>query len=193
MIWDFALQAPQLHIMRGEDISRSKVNYVMQACSEARSRGLKLEMPYYQVGKACVRENILSDPYEFLPTSPRFYMNLDVDTFWVGQQDRFFPDCVRYLCSICGHKIGDRSVWDPFYGLQSKVLPKCHHRISLKRLAIQHNMWTDFSDDEVHITMTGRQLDCLNLLRSMNPQELLIVVGSTDCSKDRHARLVPPS
>jgi hypothetical protein len=156
MIWDFALKAPQIHIMRGEDISRSKVNDVMQACSGARTRGLMLKMPYYQVGKARNPHHMMS-PYEFLPAAPRFYMNFDVDTLWVGQHGRFLPNCVRYVCNFCEHEIGYQSVHQFSFPSPSTDVPACQHKIILKRLAFHYDMWKYFQDTGVHTESTFGQ------------------------------------
>jgi hypothetical protein len=48
-IWEFALRAPQVHIIGYDLMSFSKANYVMQARKEARERGQKLLISCYQI------------------------------------------------------------------------------------------------------------------------------------------------
>ncbi|PMD37232.1 hypothetical protein L207DRAFT_531548 [Hyaloscypha variabilis F] len=73
MIWNEALKTPQVHLMDYKKITLSQINVIMQSCHEARRLGLLFQFPYYQ----------LDIDVELDATSPKYYINLDIDTIWL--------------------------------------------------------------------------------------------------------------
>ena len=80
MVWTIALTTPQTHIVTDELISRSNVNTVMQSCREARSQGMRLQLPYFQ-------RVDLDDDRIGAPLPARHFMNLESDTLWLAEAD----------------------------------------------------------------------------------------------------------
>lgn len=87
LIWTFALTAPQTHIVTRSIISRSNVNIVMQSCRTARSLGLKLQLPCFQIMDSQVAR--LGDPP---PCDHKQYMNLHLDTLWFADSNMWPND-----------------------------------------------------------------------------------------------------
>jgi hypothetical protein len=150
IIWTMALTVPQIHIMNDELGSRSKVNTVMQACREARSQAMSLQLPYF-APNTCT-------PFRLT----RQYMNPDWDTIWLADRD-IWPEVWDMSCPRC-----DR--------FQRKSVQKPHHHI--KRLALSFNQWEDPDETLRTITDPSAGVGSTDILRLFNGiEELLIVVG----------------
>jgi hypothetical protein len=78
LIWEFALKAPQVHIIGYDLVSFSKVNYVMQECKEARDGCQKLMISYHQISTASQFE----EP-EWKMENVKIFINVDVDIIWL--------------------------------------------------------------------------------------------------------------
>ena len=161
MIWTAALTAPQIHIFTQELMSRSNVNTVMQSCREARLRGIRLQLPYFQRGH---------DDADPIGTPPpiKSYVNLDVDTLWLAETGLGLPDLEVFSpeCTL-GPILPD-------FNLSVRRPPQ--HQ--LKRLALPFTKWKD--PDEGRRTWNSLAVaGSTDILRGWNGiEELLIVVGS---------------
>ena len=157
LIWEFALRIPQTHIMFNYMTSRSITTDIMQACHEARNRGLVMQMSYFQIGNEV---DISSD------TDPKHYINLDVDTLWFMEEDLYPPTHVHFSCGICLEpcRLDDQHNYSG---------PKCGHKFELKRLAIASFSWKEPSPISHGADVPE---DSSHILSITNARELLIVI-----------------
>ena len=174
MIWKFALTAPQVHIIHSSKISRSQVNTVMQACREARSQGLKLQIPYYQISRH----------RELDPQDNRHYINLDVDTIWLRELT-YILDELQFYCGRC-----PRHAVFPILGIEPEC--ECQHKPRLRCLAIDLDRWENPQEVERDnvVTWDAGLTDILGHLES--PQELCIVVEASNAI-DRDVIFIEPT
>jgi hypothetical protein len=180
-IWDFTLRVPQLHIIGRTKVSRSKVNRVMQACREARSRALELHMDYFQVG---IQPNMN-------PHYTKQYMNWDLDTIWLTEwKNEFLPESVIFHCGICHEESGIQDWCIPKESSSDFEPSHCPHDFELKRLAIHYEHWKDLHEPDHRDG--GTNVGSSNLLKTTNARELLLVVGDTITPTDRDIYFIAP-
>lgn len=108
------------------------------------------------------------------PSNPKFYMNINIDTFWILNDVEI--DCLHQLalnmaffCGTCrenGHLFTMHDL-DDFH---------CPHNPSFKRLAIQNSCWNEPNPVEEFDVQMAKT----DILRLLKPRELLIVVGEAD-------------
>ncbi|KAN0099865.1 hypothetical protein V8E51_013640 [Hyaloscypha variabilis] len=153
MIWNEALKIPQIHLMDYKKITLSQINVIMQSCREARSLGLLFQFPYYQ----------LDIDVELNATSPKYYINLDVDTIWLPR-DQYIPEFVNFYCSLC------RGAIFPMRGRPEVV---CSHKSRLRRVGMSASCWREPS-------RVGFKENGALVLRQFRVQELFIAVDGLE-------------
>ncbi|CZR51726.1 uncharacterized protein PAC_01603 [Phialocephala subalpina] len=180
IIWRMALTVPQIHIITDELVSRSKVNLVMQACTEARDVGLKLKLAFFQVG-----------PMKFFNQNIRDYMNWEDDTIWIPDESFLSDRPVAFYCSEC-------PPWpegDSQAGHLRQIPHFCHLEVHKTRrlggrLAINYDKWEDPSLDEDG-NWEGNSTESLWYYRSI--RRLYIVVNNSEAIRDRDIIFVEPA
>ena len=134
--------APQIRILSDKYCSsRSRVNMVMDACTEAKEVGLALQLDYFLVGYQI--------PYQVnaVVGTIKNYVNLDVDTIWLthGCVFSLLPDDVQLTCGKC--HVNDRWGTEPCcircLSEHGGMGPE-----SVRCMAIDFRKWTDPSDEE---------------------------------------------
>jgi len=123
MIWNEALTTPQTHLMDPKNISFSRINLLMHSCHGARRLGLLFQFPYYYLDT----NETVDD------SSPRYYINLDVDTIWLLRY-HFIPGFVGVHCSFCQGAVFPM-------GGHSELL--CTHKTPLRRIAMPTSCWRE--------------------------------------------------
>jgi len=157
MIWDFALTTPQTHILWDTIISQSKINLVMQSCTEAQDRGLKLQLPFFQSG----HDDVLGPSAKL----PKHYINLDIDTIWI--ESAFLPENLTIYCNRCNRE------WNRGIGC-------CNVNSRLFCVAINRSAWED-----AIVKADGRgDVGTTDILRITNAKELVIIMGDVLPPKD---------
>lgn len=160
-IWIFACTEPQLHVLRDEFVSRSRINTIFNTCVESREVVLGLELDYFMHAKNCVRKRNVQ--------AIKNYFNPLLDTMWINRPCPNFTEDVDWTCGRCD-------------GRKLTLKPRCIGRCissdpdgpaELYRLAFNFSAWTkpgqNFED-----------MGPAELLVRHNISELLLVVGSID-------------
>lgn len=180
MIWRFACTAPQIHVISKQGASRSRVNAVMNACTEAKGVGIALKLDYFLVGT-----RICYSGAEVIGTIKN-YVNLDVDTIWLTQNDTFmlFPEDIQWICGKCNVN----SRWD--------AQPCCvgclsargdHGPETLRCVAVDFMKWLDPGNDEL-------PMGTLEVSQMHGIKEMLLVVGDVGImERERDITFVAPS
>lgn len=175
LIWEFALTAPQVHIISEDLVSFSKVNYVMQACKEARGRGQKLLLPYYLMSTTPTYEL-----QEWKEESVKHYINVNVDTIWFDAVDKpdgsstafvSVPRFLEFFCGRCNPRSSIFQIWSPSPS-------ECQHDLRLRRLAIHNSCWKDPDQNNPLFAGSAWVLQNFNGVR-----EPFIIVGDSAPAK----------
>jgi hypothetical protein len=159
--------------------SRSNVNLVMNACTEAKEVGVALELDYfvvsYQIGYT---------GSEIFGTIKN-YVNLDVDTIWLTQNDTsmLFPEDIQWICGKCRINGSRRS--DPCYvGCLSALEGMAPN--SVRRVAIDFTKWVDPEDDV-------DEMGTWHICQRHGIKELLLVVGRIGLEWEKDISFVSPT
>ncbi|PMD44940.1 hypothetical protein L207DRAFT_524378 [Hyaloscypha variabilis F] len=93
-----SLRAPQIHVINGEETSRSKLNSGFNACSEARQVGQSLKLDYF----LCSYRVNFFDGTAAIGTI-RNYINADLDTLWLTKtkEVNVLPENIQWVCGKC--------------------------------------------------------------------------------------------
>lgn len=175
--------------MNDSGASRSKINAVLNSCSEARDVGLSLKLDYFLCGNR-VR---FSDGTEAHGTI-RNYVNLDVDTIWRADNDSFlgFSENIQWICGKCRvyHWDEDSAPNQPYEGCGEGCLSICgdERPLRIRRLVINFPSWIKPSDDEdiPEGSIWG--------LSDVKVEELLFVVGDFEYyMRTRDVNFVTPA
>lgn len=156
--------APQIRNISEQGGSRSRVNIVMSACSEAKSVGLALQLGYFLVGnRICYGDSAIIGTI-------KNYVNLDVDTVWLTRNDRLslLPDDIQWICGKC--KVEERWAIDPCCAScisgQGGLGPK-----PIRHVAVNFMNWLN-PDDE------GSEMGTWETCERHDTKELLLIVGN---------------
>lgn len=163
MIWTFSMRTPQIHVIKDKAMSTSKINGIMHTCREARDVGLSMSLDYYCLELSDGDDLNLVDWH-----TPKFYMNVDVDTIWYYDNSEgppYLPVNIEFFCGRCPEQTELFSVED----LDSR----CQHNPRLKSLAVQESC---FEEPSASYSSYGQQ-EKTDLLRRCQPLELLLVLG----------------
>ncbi|KUJ23295.1 uncharacterized protein LY89DRAFT_777073 [Mollisia scopiformis] len=178
LIWKFAMMAPQVHIIGSPSHKQSRVNIVMQACKEAREEGLRLKLPYYRYTCGAPRGVL---------TSLEYYVNWDVDTFWVP--DIQLP--VEIVCSRC-EPVWNESPLSPC--AQPRLIHHClcRPKHGLYALAMNASRWGEPGQTDF---FTGRAIHTpvADLANYYSIQKLYIVINYTEPLTCRNIAFVEPT
>jgi hypothetical protein len=180
MVWRFACTAPQIHIMSDRGASRSRVNTVMSACTEAKSVGLALKLDYFRVSTQTGHAD------SAVPEPIKCFVNRDVDTFWLipSRGVLFFPNDIEWFCGECNLTF-DRIGPEPCNRCMS--ISGCTIPEGIQCLALDFMKWTEPDDDDLPI-------GTMELCQLHDVKELLLVVGDyAMVQNERDVALVAPS
>ncbi|PVH68288.1 hypothetical protein DL98DRAFT_662240 [Cadophora sp. DSE1049] len=160
-IWILACTEPQVHVLRDEYISRSRIHTIFNICAEAREVVLDLELDHFMHANHCNRKQNTE--------AIKNYFNPQLDTIWINRPCPNFVEDVNWTCGRCNsHK---RTSW-----------PRCTDRCitsgsdgpaGLYRLAFNFSAWKQPSE-----SLDG--MGPAELLLRHSITELLLVVGDID-------------
>lgn len=123
LIWKFALDEPQIHIVGDKLASRSFVNNIMQVSNEARNEALKRDFEYFGIDSNCYITNQIMKSY----VSPE-------SIIWLAGE-RIHPLEFLFFCSSRSHRESQS------LEITYAQTPPC--QTGLKALAINYNIWQD--------------------------------------------------
>jgi hypothetical protein len=164
------IRPPQVHIFCYDLVSFSKVHYIMQACKEARDRGQKLLISYYQISTTSQDEGP-----EWKVEGVKHFINVDVDTIWLGTVYNYrfrapqvmAPGFIESFCGRCNPR-------NTKFQILSRYPSKCQHDLHLRRLAIRSSYWENPDPGDEGPNGNGPA----NVLRQfVGVRELFIIVG----------------
>ena len=156
IIWQFACIAPQVHIITYWGATRGRANKVMNACTEAKSVGLALQLNYF-----CFDNH----PGPFVKS----FFNENVDTFWIVPHTELIssPACVEWYCGKCNASFF-RIRPGPCSRCQSIPRSNIHERIHY--LALDFRIWQEPDINDL-------PLGTMEMCQMHDVKELLLVVG----------------
>lgn len=190
-IWEFALRAPQLHILDNNRITASKINSVIESCSEAKEVANGLKLDYFIFNRI---DPSHGEPH---PGSTKHYVNLGLDTIWINPQDFSMyqgdiPEDVEWHCGRCKRK----STWWSSRWIvpcvdcciskpASNMSPGPRH---VRQLAINLSDWRYPGMHGTHGSTT------IDLIWGMQVETVLFVIGDTKpYVNERNVQFVSPS
>lgn len=185
MIWRFACTAPQIHVIAcGEKGSRANVNKVMNACTEAKSVGLALQLDYF-----CFHTYYNhTDPR--YPGLVKYFVNADVDTFWILPiaEKVSFPDDIDWYCGKCDQLF---YIKDPRPCSRCESFSRFNMPQGIHSLALDFMIWhePDICEPDIYDLPKGTMELCMRY----DVKELLLVVGYyAPVPSERDPALVAP-
>jgi len=180
MIWRFACTAPQVHNISEHGASRSKVNAVMNTCTEAKAVGLALKLDYFLVST-----RVYYPGAEVLSTIKN-YVSLDLDTIWLTHNNTFslFPEDIQWICGKChvNNSRGSKPCCVYCLSAGGDDGPK-----SVRRVAIDFMKWVDPSNDG------DLEMGTWEVCQRYGVKELLLVVGNNGLVWESDVSFVSPS
>jgi len=180
MIWRFACTAPQVHKISEHGASRSKVNTVMNACTEAKAVGLALKLDYFLVStRECYSASTVLGTI-------KNYINLNLDTIWLTHSNTFslLPWDIQWICGKCNVN----EIWDSepccisCLSAEPEEGPK-----NIGRLVLDFMKWMDFDGENDPEMVTWE------VCRRHGVKELLLVVGDEGLELERDVSFVSPT
>jgi hypothetical protein len=156
IIWQFACIAPQIHIITYWKATGCRANKVMNACTEAKSVGLALQLDYFCFGT-------LPDPFV------KSFVNVDVDTFWIvpHTESISFPPGVEWYCGNCNASFYRIS---PGPSRRCQSIPRSNIYERIHSLALDFMIWQEPDINDL-------PLGPMEMCQMHDVKELLLVVG----------------
>ncbi|KAN0113074.1 hypothetical protein V8E51_006025 [Hyaloscypha variabilis] len=186
-VWFFSFRAPQIHVINAEETSRSKLNSVFNACSEARQVGQSLKLDYF----LCSYRVNCFDGTAAIGTI-RNYINADLDTLWLTKtkEVNVLPENIQWVCGKCGWRQdpNDDTGRNCYSSPARKECTSSGIYVPFRCMAINFPAWRNPGAGSMFEEGTIRTL--LN----HEVSEVLIVVGDFErCERMRDVSFVPPS